>query len=215
MSYSQDSTYTAFPFAKQEGSIYRAPALKGEDGEVIGYTVQTINSAPETLYALWSDVESIPRWQEHVVSVVRTGERTSRWVMGDPEDPDGKRVEFDSEITESVPGSRIAWRSLTEGVEQSGVVIFEKTISSRGTRVTLHQMAKVPGGSLGNAVAAVVKRSPRKTVIEDLRHFKEMAETGEIPTVAGQPHGERGVSGAIKGWMYGETNPTPPGSSEA
>ena len=53
-------------------------------------------------------------------------------------------------------------------------------------------------------------------MIEDLRHFKELAESGEIPTVEGQPHGPRGVIGNIKRWMYGETNPTPEGTqSEA
>ena len=123
----------------------------------------------ETLFTFWSDVESISRWQEQVVSVTRTGAPTSHWVMGNPEDSEGKRIEFESEIVETHPGSRIAWRSLTEDVEQSGVVTFEKT--SRGTRVTLHQTARVPGGSLGSAAAATAKRSPRQTVIEDLRHF--------------------------------------------
>jgi uncharacterized membrane protein len=213
MSQSQSSTLPTFPFAKQKGYTYTPPALEGRDGEIIGYAIQTIDRDPETLHAFWSDPESIPRWQEQVVSVTRIGARTSHWVMGDPEDPEGKRIEFDSEIVESLPGSRIAWRSITEGMEQSGVVTFEKT--TRGTRVTLQQTAKVPGGSLGNAVAATAKRSPRQIVIEDLRHFKELAETGEIPTVKGQSHGKRGLSGGIKEWMYGETNPTPLGSSEA
>lgn len=215
MAYSQNSTLTTFPLANQKGFTYTPPALKGEDGEIIGYTVQTIDSDPDTLFTMWSDLESIPLWQEHVVSVTRTGANTSHWVMGDPEDSDGKRIEFDSEITESVLGQRIAWHSITESVEQSGVVTFQPTSSGRGTRVTLHQTAKVPGGAFGNALVAIAKRSPRQTVIEDLRHFKELAETGEIPTVKGQPHGERGIAGGIKEWLYGETNPTPPGSSEA
>ena len=67
---------------------------------------------------------------------------------------------------------------------------------------------------MGNAVAATAKRGPKQIVIEDLRHFKEMVEAGEIPSVAGQPHGPRGVTGAVKEWMLGENNPTPPGSSE-
>ena len=212
---SQESTLATFPLAKQKGFTYTPPVLKGEDGEIIGYTVQTIASDPATLFGMWSDLESIPLWQEHVVSVTRTGANTSHWVMGNPEESDGKRLEFDSETTDSIPGQRIAWRSLTESVEQSGIVTFEPTSCGRGTRVTLQQTTKVPGGAFGNAIAAVAKRSPRQTVIEDLRHFKEMAETGEIPTVKGQPHGERGISGGIKEWLYGETNPTPPGSSEA
>jgi hypothetical protein len=80
--------------------------------------------------------------------------------------------------------------------------------------VTLQQEFKVPGGSLGNAAAAAAKRSPAQTIKENLRHFKQLAETGEIPSVKGQPHGPRGVVGGIKEWMYGETRPTPPGTGK-
>jgi uncharacterized membrane protein len=203
---------STFPMARQNGNRYFAPPEKTEDGEIIGRSVQIIRQDAATLFALWSDLQSIPLWQENVVSVTPQSGRVSHWVMGDPDDADGARVEFDSEITESVPGKKIAWRSVSENVKQSGVVTFEET--ARGTRVTLVQTGKIPAGSLGNAIAATVKRSPRQIVTEDLRHFKEFAETGEIPTVKGQPHGDRGISGTIKKWMYGENNPTPPGSSE-
>ena len=90
---------------------------------------------------------------------------------------------------------------------------FEPLGSGRGTRVTLIQAVKMPLGIIGNAVASVVERGPKQTVIENLRHFKQLVETGEIPSVEGQPHGPRGIVGGIKKWMYGETNPTPPGTS--
>jgi uncharacterized membrane protein len=212
MSHSPISLKTAFPLAKQTGNRYFAPAGKADDGEIIGRSVQIIRRDAETLFTMWSNLEAIPLWQENVVSVTRLNEGVSHWVMGNPEDPDGARIEFDSEQTESIPGKKISWRSISENVEQSGVVTFEET--ARGTRVTLVQTGKVPAGSLGNAIAATVKRGPRQIVTEDLRHFKQIAETGEIPTVKGQPHGNRGVSGTIKQWMYGENNPTPPGSSE-
>jgi uncharacterized membrane protein len=185
-----------------------------KDGVVTTSAVQTIQGEAAQLYALWSDVTLFPRWQEHVVSVTPTSPTTSHWVMGNPEDEDGKRIEFDSEITEDVPGQKISWRSISGDVHQSGTVTFVPTLSDRGTLVTLTQSFKVPGGALGNAVAATVKRSPKQTVIEDLRHFKQIVEAGEIPSVKGQPHGPRGISGGIKEWMYGETNPTPPGTSE-
>ncbi len=185
-----------------------------QDGVVTAHAVQTIAVDPLALYALWSDVSLIPRWQEHVVSVTPTSERLSHWVMGDPEDEKGKRIEFDSEVVESVPGEKISWRSITDGIDQSGTVTFEEAASGRGTTVTLIQRMKVPGGVFGNAVIGAAKRAPRQTVIEDLRHFKQIAETGEIPSVKGQPHGPRGVIGGIKEWFYGETNPTPPGTSD-
>jgi hypothetical protein len=63
------------------------------------------------------------------------------------------------------------------------------------------------------AAAAVAKRSPRQIVIEDLRHFKQLAETGEIPNVDRNPHGPRGFIGSLKERLYGENNPTPAGTT--
>ncbi len=185
-----------------------------EDGRVTSHAVQTILAGAQSLFQLWSNVSAFPRWQEHVVSVTPTGANTSHWVMGNPEDADGKRLEFDSEVYEQTPGSRIAWRSIGGDVEQSGEVRFEPLTKGEfeGTRVTLIQTVKVPGGLLGNAAAAVAKRSPEQTVIENLRHFKELAEAHEIPSIKDQPHGPRGAIGGVKEWALGETNPTPPGT---
>ena len=198
----------------QNGQEYAPLPDSTEDGIVTASTVQTIQGDPKQLYELWSDVTLFPRWQEHVVSVTPTGAGTTHWVMGNPEESDGKRIEFDSEITESIPGGKISWRSISDDVHQSGTVTFVATASGRGTLVTLTQSFKVPLGSIGNALAGAAKRSPKQTVIEDLRHFKQLVEAGEIPSVKGQPHGPRGMIGGIKEWMYGETNPTPPGTSD-
>lgn len=201
--------------ASSQGEHYVPLPKAKKDGHVTAHAVQTILADPQTLYRLWSDVESIPLWQEHVVSVTRVGDRVSHWVMGNPEDPNGKRIEFDSEETDSTPGSRIAWHSIAGDIEQTGEVNFVPIQKGEfsGTRVTLIQTVKVPGGLVGNAAAAIAKRSPEQTVIENLRNFKELVESGEIPSVKGQPHGPRGATGHVKEWALGETNPTPPGTS--
>ncbi len=203
---------TSFP---RSGHQYIPMVNETVDGYVHAHSLQTINAAPEDLYKLWRDVSLIPRWQEHVVSCTPVSESISHWVMGNPDDPDGKRIEFDSQIIEDTPGSKLAWKSITEGVEQTGSVSFSLHPAGRGSIVLLQQVVKMPGGKLGNAAAAAAERGPTQTVIENLRHFKELAEAGEIPSVEGQPHGPRGISGSIKKWMYGETNPTPPGTSDA
>ena len=205
-------TFVPLPDAKQAGSHYTALPQEAKDGWVHAHARQTILVEPQALYELWSEVEKFPLWQEQVVSVTRTGAKTSHWVMGNPEDADGKRIEFDSELTEDVPGKTIAWRSTGGDVEQNGQVDFATRRDGRGTVVTLVQHFKI--GKVANAVASAAKRGPEQTVIEDLRHFKQMAEAGEIPSVKDQPHGPRGVSGGIKEWMYGETNPTPVGTSD-
>lgn len=207
------SATVRFPLAGPRRSRYSPPPTKTQDGSVRGHAVQTILAEPQTLYMLWRDVNTIHLWQEFVVSVQPVSSTVSHWVMGNPEDADGKRVEFDSQISEDIPGEKISWESISDNVDLSGTVTFEPAPSGRGTRVTLLQNVKVPAGLFGNAIAGIAMRSPGQLVLEDLRHFKQLAEAGEIPSVKGQPHGPRGASGGIKEWMYGETNPTPPGTS--
>jgi hypothetical protein len=65
-------------------------------------------------------------------------------------------------------------------------------------------------GKLANAWETIVGRNPKQSVIENLRHFKALAETGEIPRTQGQPNGPRGMIGKMKKSLYGETIATPP-----
>ena len=204
-------TFTPLPDAKQPGDHFQPLPDGSHDGWVEAHARQTILVEPQALYTLWHDEPKIPLWQERVVSVTPGPGKTSHWVMGDPDDADGKRIEFDSKITEDTPGQAIAWESIAGDVEQNGRVEFAARRDGRGTVVTLVQRFKI--GAIANAAAGIVSRSPRQTVIENLRHFKQLAESGEIPSVVGQPHGPRGLSGGIKEWMYGENNPTPPGTS--
>ncbi len=204
-------TGPTFPLS---GTTYVPVINEMKDGRSFAHAYQTILASPEQLYQFWHAERSYPLWQEHVVSVTPVREKVTHWIVGNPEDAKGTRIEFDSEITEDVPGKIIAWRSITEGVDQSGQVTFTPHPAGRGTIVLLQQQVKVPGGALGNAAASAVKRGPKQTVIENLRHFKEMVEAGAIPSVKGQPHGPRGLSGAAKELLYGENNPTPPGTSE-
>lgn len=203
-----------FPAGAGKGAIFSPLPQDTKDGVMRAHTVQTIQADPDDLYRLWSRVELAPRWMEFVVSAEPRDPNLVHWVMGDPEDPAGKRVEYDTEWTADDLNRRIAWHSVTESIHEAGEVTFEAAPGDRGTLVTLRETATIPGGKLAVAAAAVAKRSPRQIVIEDLRHFKQLAETGEIPTVAKNPHGPRGIIGSFKKRMYGENNPTPPGMSD-
>ena len=196
------------------GQHYTPLPEKKQDGIITAHAVQTILAAPEELYRLWRDISLIPRWQERVISVVAVDETLSHWVLGDPEEENGERIEFDSEIVEDIPGAGLSWQSTAGDIEQSGSVTFVASPSGRGSVVTLLQRMKAPGSGLSTAIVGAATRSPEQIVIENLRHFKQLAETGEVPSVKGQPHGPRGLSGGFKEWLYGENNPTPPGTSD-
>jgi uncharacterized membrane protein len=186
------------------------PPPEDADGKLWVRTTALIHADPEELYALWRSVEAAPQWQEQIERVVVTGENTSHWVMraGAKAKDDEKTVEWDSEILKDEPGRRIAWRSIAGDSQNAGEVIFEKSPGSRATMVTVLQEFRM--GKLTSLWETMVGRNPKQAVIENLRHFKALAETGEIPRTEGQPHGPRGTIAGIKKSMYGEEIETPP-----
>jgi uncharacterized membrane protein len=185
-----------------------APPPEDKDGKLWVRTSVLIQSDPQTLYNMWRDVEHAPLWQEQILEVRRTSEKTSHWVMRAGE----KTLEWDSEVLNDEPGKRIAWRSINGESENAGEVIFERAPGDRGTLVTELQEFRM--GKLESAWKTLVERNPKQAVIENLRHFKALAETGEIPRIEPQPHGERGTVGELKKSLYGEKIPVPEGTKD-
>jgi uncharacterized membrane protein len=182
------------------------PPPEDKDGKLWVRTTALIQAAAQDLYMLWRNVEAAPNWQEQITQVVSTGDKTSHWTM----ESGGKTIEWDSEVLADEPGKRIAWRSIGGESDNAGEVIFEDAPGDRGTIVTVLQEFRM--GKLASAWETFVGRNPKQAVIENLRHFKALAETGEIPKTQGQPHGDRGMVGKMKASTYGETVATPPGS---
>jgi uncharacterized membrane protein len=50
-----------------------------------------------------------------------------------------------------------------------------------------------PGGKIGAALAWILGHEPNQTIQEDLRRFKQLMETGEMPTTQGQPRGKQSI----------------------
>ena len=197
----------------RKGTDYTPLPRGNQDGRILSHAVQTISATPDQIFQVYARAELLPAWQEGVISVTSSGENTFHWVMQDP--GTGRRIEFDSEIVEAIPGVRHTSR-VTSGpaAGTTDTLSLEATHNDRGTIVTWVSDFNLPGGALANAVAAVVSRSPQQIVIENLRHLKEMMESREIPSVEGQPAGPRGVMGKWKRLLMGENLQTPPGSSD-
>jgi uncharacterized membrane protein len=184
---------------------YLPPPQDG-DGKIWIRTSVLVNANPQKLYQMWRDVESAPLWQEQIVSVTRMGNHMSRWVMKVKD----KQVQWDSEILADEPGRRIAWRSIGGDADNAGEVIFEGTLGDRGTMVVVLQEFAM--SKLASAWETLTGRNPKQVVIENLRHFKALAEAGEIPRTQGQSYGPRGLVGDAKASAYGEKVPTPLGN---
>lgn len=183
------------------------PPPADHDGKQWVRTSTLIQKPAISLYEMWRDVKSIPLWQERIQRIDRTGPRTSHWVMI-KEDGSENHVEWDLEILREEPGRRIAWTSIGGDVNYAGEVIFEPAPGERGTIVTVLQEFRMT--KLASAWETLTGRNPKQAIIENLRHFKSLAETGEIPRTEGQPQGPRGISAKMKKSLYGEAIPVPP-----
>ncbi|MBB5060197.1 putative membrane protein [Granulicella aggregans] len=187
------------------------PPPEDEDGKLWVRTSALVLKDAQTLYEMWRNVEAAPRWQEHIVNVVETGATTSRWSMKTSNEDDAKVISWESEVLADEPGVRIAWRSIGGESDNAGEVIFEEAPNGVGTVVTVLQEFRM--GKLASTWETLVGRHPKQAVVENLRHFKALAETGEIPRTQLDPHGDRGVIGNFKRSSYGETVPTPTGGN--
>jgi uncharacterized membrane protein len=189
----------------QEGHYLAPPEDK--DGKLWARTTALIQGSPEELYNLWRATENAPLWQEQIEEVVITGENTSRWTRKEGD----KTITWNAEILADEPGRRITWRSLDGDINEAGEVVFEPAVGDRGTFVTL--LMEFRRGKLASAWESLTGRNPKQGVTENLRHFKALAETGEIPNSQNASHGDRGIVGKMKQTMYGENIPTPPGAT--
>jgi hypothetical protein len=71
------------------------------------------------------------------------------------------------------------------------VVTFKDAPGDRGTEIHVDLESDTPGGKLGEVLQKVVGAAPLAKVKDDLRRFKQVVETGEVPRSEGTPEGER------------------------
>jgi uncharacterized membrane protein len=147
----------------------------------------TINAPVEQIYNFWRNFENLPKFMYHLESVTKQDEMRSHWKA---KAPLGTTVEWDAEIISETPNNLISWRSV-EGsdVPNAGSVRFLPSTGGRGTIVKVELSYEPPAGKLGAALAWLFGEEPSVQVREDLRRFKQLMETGEIPTIIGQPAG--------------------------
>lgn len=149
----------------------------------------TVNRPRSEVYAFWRDFTRLPDFMHHLESVTVDGDGRSHWVA---KAPLGGTVEWDAEVTEDVPDTRIAWQSVGDAaVGNRGVVTFSEAPGGRATEVLVELEFHPPGGALGAAAAKVFGEHPEQQVSDDLRRFKQVMETGEVVVSDAGPEGSR------------------------
>lgn len=148
----------------------------------------TINKSPHEVYRAWRDLESLPRFMEHLESVSVTGERESHWVA---RGPGGRRVEWDAEMVRDEPGEEIAWRSKPHGSVRTEGSVRLRPAPGGGTELRVRLAYQALWGSFGAVVAWFLGEEPTQQLRDDVARFKQFIETGEIARSEASPRGAR------------------------
>jgi|GEM_PF-2264531 len=133
-----------------------------------------INRPARELYDFWRDFTNLPQFMDNIRSVEKLDEKRSHWVI---KAPAGTSVEFDSRVTEDIPGRSIAWASEEDAsVPNRGRVEFIEGSSGAGTTVRATISYDPPAGAAGRLIAKLFQREPGTQAKEDLARFKDLME---------------------------------------
>lgn len=152
----------------------------------------TVERPVDEVYAHWRQLERLPLYVRHIERVVDLGDGLYEWAAQIP--GTDQSITWTAEIIEEVEGERLVWRSV-EGSEihNEGIVSFRSVGNGNGdgesTEVRARIGYRVPGGAIGKGIVEFIDAVPRQLLKENLRDFKHLEETGEIPTIEGQPSG--------------------------
>lgn len=163
-----------------------------ESGEEAGRETETsvsrsitVGKPPDELYERWRDPEQFTRVMGHVADITSRDDDRFYWTVHAPM---GQDVSWETHVVDEEPGEFIKWESPEDAMlPNEGEVRFEEAAGDRGTIVTLSVTIHPPGGALGNAALKRLGIVPAVLAGEALRRFKSLVETGEIPSLSGNP----------------------------
>ncbi len=153
-----------------------------------------VNRSPEDCYRFWRDFDNFPRFMPHVAHVESVDATHSRWQVHGPLK---QTAQWDAELTSDVPAQQLGWQAKAGAdIAYTGLVRFHPAPGHRGTRIEA-EFTFPTLGKAGVMLARMTGDEPSHQISEDLRRFKQLIETGEIPTTMGQPVGQRSAIGRL------------------
>ncbi|QLG28434.1 SRPBCC family protein [Halorarum halophilum] len=145
----------------------------------------TVGRPADELSEVWHDPERLSHIAGHFAEVTGAGVERLHWTVPGPL---GRTLSWETRVVEERPGELLRWESLDgASVPNEGEIRFEPAPGDRGTEVTLRVRFDPPGGGFGDAAMRLLGVVPDTLVGKTLRRFKSLAETGEVPTLAGNP----------------------------
>src|SRR5690606_32210033 len=115
----------------------------------------------------WRKLENLPSFMKHLESVKDLGQGRSYWVAQIPAQL--TKVEWEAQIIDDQPNSRISWSSLPGStIENSGTVEFNDGYNNQ-TEVHVTMKYSAPMGLTGMGLARLLNPALEKMVRDDIR----------------------------------------------
>lgn len=166
---------------------YRSPGANDSTGDdsLARSLSLTIGKPADELYEAWRDPTVFSEVMGHFAEVTPSTEDRYRWTVHGPY---GRTASWETRIVEADPGQIIRWETPGDAMLASeGEVRFREATGDRGTEVWLTLRFDPPGGALGDAAFRRLDLLPRELAGVALSRFKSLVESGEIPTLQGNP----------------------------
>ena len=161
-------------------------AGRGQPATLTAEATITVDRPAAEVYRVWRHFENLPRFMTHLDTVTTSPNGRSHWVAKTP--LLGSPAAWDVEIINDYEDKLIAWRSLSEAaVPVAGFVRFGTPAEGGGTVVTTTFEYRRPAEGVGATAAHLFQHEPQRHIEEALRRFKELMESGDLPTSEGQP----------------------------
>lgn len=155
-------------------------------------SITILGHSPTEVFQFWRNFQNLPSFMKGVSRIENVEAGKTHWLV---ELPSGIKASWSAEITEEEPGVMLAWKSLPDSqVTTSGSVWFSPSPKDSGTVVTLSMDYEILGGRMSELATMLMGEDPDTLVQTNLHRLKAYLETGEIPTVEGQPSGREEIN---------------------
>jgi len=148
------------------------PTKPGRQGVQVDAQLVVRRSASD-LYRIWRNLENLPVFMDHLVSVREIDDIRSQWIA---KAPAGMVIKWEAEIVRDEEDRLIAWQSLEgSGVDSAGSVQFE-TLDASVSLVHVRLKYNPPAGRAGAILARAFMSDPQTQIEHDLKRFKAIVE---------------------------------------
>jgi uncharacterized membrane protein len=178
------------PAREQSFSRNHVPEAIFKGQESAHPAVVTVTRPREEIFRFLRDFKNHALFVAGVKSVSQTSPQLFHFTA-DPHFGSSPHPEWDTEIIAENVDRMIAWRTVGESdFKQVGAITLEPAVGGRGTVVTLRIASEHKLGALVGVFAKLIGKDPKTQSAITLRRLKAYLETGEVPTIEGQPNGK-------------------------